>query len=359
MILNTIQIFNFRNIESMKIALHPEQNIIYGDNGAGKTSILEAISCIFLGKSFRTSQTKNLVSSAHDRFTISATIMQNERHPNPMRIGMEKQTDNTEQLKLNGDKTYRSKAASLLPILTITPQSHAILEAGPAERRQFINWGLFHVKQDFLSVWQENKKILQHRNALLRSGQTSLLPYWDQKFEEAATKLYQLHAQYVEEINPALQKILEQLAPNLSIELQYHAGWPQHKTLAESLKDNIVRDLKYGYTSSGPHRADLIIKHQNNNAAAVLSRGQQKALVTALRIAQGQLLKQATEKNALYLLDDLPSELDINYRENVLNFLCELKVQTIITTINPDDLAFNHSNKNQNLFHIQNGAIID
>jgi len=121
--------------------------------------------------------------------------------------------------------------------------------------------------------------------------------------------------------------------------MEYFRGWNQDLGLYEQLQDDLLRDRKYGHTSSGPHRADIRFRLGAADAAEVLSRGQLKLLICALKIAQGRLLEQETGKRCIYLIDDLPAELDAHNRARVCALLAERKAQVFLTSIDPEILA--------------------
>ena len=172
MYLKKIQIRDFRNIQSAELELADTFNFITGDNGAGKTSLLEAVSFLARGKSFKTSNSASLIRTGKGDFLIVAL---GDRHE---KLGLRRTPTDT-QVRLNGQAVNRlSDLVRLIPLLVITPNSHELIERGPDQRRQFIDWGLFHVEQSYAREMQLYRKLLKQRNAVIRSDFESAM-YWE------------------------------------------------------------------------------------------------------------------------------------------------------------------------------------
>jgi DNA replication and repair protein RecF len=143
------------------------------------------------------------------------------------------------------------------------------------------------------------------------------------------------------------------------IELHYSCGWDTEKEYSQYLSDNRDKDAQRGFTQAGAHRADLKVKVGSLAAADVLSRGQQKLLVAALRLSQGKLLQQQTGRKTIYLVDDLPAELDKRHRDRFVAALCATGSQVFITCVDVDDLVAAYAERDQPaMFHVEHGRVI-
>ena len=171
---------------------------------------------------------------------------------------------------------------------------------------------------------------------------------------------------YIEKLKALLVPQLAMLGAwesGLRLEMDYFRGWSREQGLYEQFQEDQPRDRKYGHTCSGPHRADIRFRLGAADAAEILSRGQLKLLVCALKIAQGQLLEQETGKRCLYLIDDLPAELDSHNRAQICALLTERKAQVFLTSIDPETLARELTagpaggGMENKLFHVKHGKI--
>lgn len=356
MIISKAEITNFRNLSAVKLELNPEFNIFYGNNGSGKTSLLEALYYLGMGRSFRSPLVSRIISYDQDHFVVFGLIEDKQNSKIP--IGIERNQDGSGKMRIAGQEvTTRAQLAEALPLQLINTNGYRLLESGPRYRRQFMDWGMFHVEHAFLSCWRQVQRILKQRNAALRCNKLQQLPVWNDELANASMALHELRVQYMQMLTPILQELLQQLLSQ-AITIEYYPGWSIDKDLSALFAEKLPQDLQLGYTGIGPQKADLRFKINKTPAQDALSRGQQKLLVCALQLAQGLLLQQNANKGCLYLIDDLPSELDRNKQQCVINILQNMQVQTFITGINKPELKrlFPKSVKIK-MFHVEQGRI--
>lgn len=356
MILQSIAITNFRNMNSLTIFPEPGFNLIWGENGSGKTSLLEAIYITAIGRSFRTRHFSHIINYNAESFILFSNLCSGQ---NTISVGIEKSKAGDFRIRLDGENCYRSAdLASLLPIQLINPDSYLIIEGGPNHRRQFIDWGLFHVEQSFYSSWKRLQQLLKQRNALLkRAGSSGELEIWNDKLVTETEKLDLLRENYFSELIPAVQGILLGFDLPYEINFSYFCGWDKRKPYMKVLQDSYDRDKFMGFTQYGAHRADLRMQVGDIPVEDVLSRGQQKLLVCSLALAQGQTLKKLTGKQCVYLVDDLASELDEKNRGLLLESLGHLDAQVFITGVDNESLTEKHPNVSFKMFHVEQGVI--
>jgi DNA replication and repair protein RecF len=163
---------------------------------------------------------------------------------------------------------------------------------------------------------------------------------------------------YFKQFVPVFERTLQRLLKLDGLGLTYYRGWDKEKSLFEVISTNKQRESEQGYTVSGPHRADLKLRYQSSMAADILSRGQQKLVVCALRVAQGYLLSQLTGRSCVYLVDDLPAELDKEHRLSLCGLLEELKCQVFVTCVDHHDLSDCWSvDAAIKMFHVEQGVV--
>lgn len=356
MSLNRLHIEAFRNISSAQLQPGEGLNVIYGQNGSGKTSILEAIYFLGMGRSFRSHLSQRVIQNDADALTLFANMVSVE---DESKIGLRRFRSGEIEVKINGDKVKRlSTLAETLPIQVITPESFSLLFEGPKSRRQFIDWGAFHSDPRFYAAWVNVRRILKQRNQLLRDESPySSIQFWDKEFIRYAELVTEIRKQYVDSLNELLKGIIEEFLPQVDVKVSFTRGWDSKTEYAQLLETQYPRDLATGFTVSGPHKADLRLRVGTLPAQDALSRGQLKLLVCALRIAQGKLLKQQIDKKSIYLVDDLPSELDAQHRKLLLQQLADTGAQVFVTAIEPAAIVDSLITPPSKMFHVEHGRV--
>ncbi len=326
MILSDLKIHYLRNISSIHLSLNPRFNFIIGPNGSGKTSILEALYILSCGHSFRSREISPTITNGESTLTIFAKALSEET------ISIQKSCSEPTQIKLNNQFcTSTSQLAYALPCQVFYSDIFQIIDAGPSVRRSVLDWGLFHVKHNYLSLLKEYKKVLKQRNALLkqRAAYAHFIP-WDNQLSVLADEINLLREDYFSHWQQSFAKILPQLT-DINCTLKYYKGWDRKNNglaLKELLADSFEHDNQRLFTQYGAHQADIIIECEQAKVKHYLSRGQQKIVLFALKLAQSDLL----EHDCLYLIDDFAAELDELHQRKLLDLLNSRSGQYIITT---------------------------
>jgi DNA replication and repair protein RecF len=321
MTLKRLSISQLRNIQSAELAPSDRVNLIFGQNGSGKTTILEAISILALGRSFRSHKHKALINHQAQAFTVFGRVVSEGAE---VPVGVMRRVDGETSFKANGRVVgSTAELASYLPVQVINSDTFLLLEGSPKVRRQFMDWLVFHVEPGFFGAWKDAQRCLKHRNSLLRRDRIDRfeLAPWDQELAAASEHIHQLRQRSISAFQTVFTGLLESFIAVEGIAISYQRGWDKERPYTEVLAESLERDQRQGFTHSGVHRADLKITVKGLPAAEVLSRGQQKLLVCALKIAQGVVFGQLTGRKCVYLVDDLPSELDQGHRLQLVNWL--------------------------------------
>ncbi len=357
MIANLV-IQHFRNLKNISITPGEGINIFYGLNGSGKTSLLESIYFLALGRSFRTHSFQKLIFDNAPHFLLFAQLLQNSQS---QQIGVERFRSGEKKMRLNGENlTSLASVAQLLPVQLLSTDCHRYFHDGPKSRRQYLDWGVFHVEPQFYSTWKRFQRALDQRNAGLKK-QLSLteIKIWNSEIATSSHLLDQYRQCYIQQLTPLLNELLQRVLPEFSLDLHYSRGWPKEKNLEEILQYQFTKDLHLGYTQFGPQRADLQLYFENKVVSDFLSQGQQKVAAYALHLAQGLLMQKLTAKKPIYLIDDLPSELDSFKRQFVASLLGHLQSQVFITAISPEDLKEFQLETPVKKFHVEHGVVIE
>ncbi|AIT62379.1 DNA replication/repair protein RecF, partial [Coxiella burnetii] len=351
--IGSLKVNQFRNLADVDITPHSQFNFFFGQNGAGKTSILESIYYLSVGRSFRTHLPQRLIQDNTDRFLIFITLYNGTQF---IPLGVERDCHGDRCLRINGETASSwSLAAKRLPLCSLSAMSHRFLLDGPRVRRQFLDWLMFHVEPSFFSIWQRLQRSLKQRNASLKAKlPLGEITHWDKMLVEDGERLHQLRQNVVTEFKPLFTQMLQQFLPAYPLIGHYFRGWSEKYSLMEQLQINLKQDLQRGYTQAGPQRADFRLTLRDLPAQDILSQGQQKLVTYALHFAQGLLLKEKTGISPIYLIDDLPAELDANKRDCVIDLVNCLESQVFISGIDPNEIRLPpHST----LFHVKHGKV--
>jgi len=346
----------FRNIKACDIALSPGFNFLIGPNGSGKTSVLEAIYLLGHGRSFKSSLTGRVIQNECSELFVHGRFLNSDQFELP--IGINKQRDGSTEVKIGGQSGQKlAQLAQVLPLQLIHPEGFDLLTDGPKHRRAFIDWGVFHTEPKFYDAWGRLKRLNKQRNALLKTATSyQELSYWDQELAQLAEMISGWRAEYVAQVTTVAEQICASFLPEFDIQINYYRGWDKNTPYSDILRNNFERDQQLGYTFSGPNKADLKIKISGTPVEDVLSRGQLKLMVCALRVAQGQHLTQQTGKQCIYLIDDFASELDSQRRQRLADCLQQTGAQVFVSSITASQVA-DMQHENGKMFHVEHGTI--
>jgi DNA replication and repair protein RecF len=351
-----LKLSRFRNLAELDLEFSPRFNFIYGANGSGKSSLLEAIYFLSLGRSFRSALASRAIHYEASKFNLFSVIY----GESPITLGLEKTRQGKTQIKIANNTDSISELAKILPVQLVNPDSYYLLSGGPKTRRQFIDWGVFHVEPHFFSVWRQFQQILKQRNAALQKQVLAdQLQIWNHKFIEFAAEITHMRVKYLEQLTPLITGLMKELVNLEGLSIEFYQGWDKQCTLAEMLSRSFLRDTMLGYTQYGPQRADLLIKLRGYPVHAVLSRGEQKLLAYALQLAQGLLLKKLTEKSCVYLFDDLFAELDSFRQDYLITLLNKLESQVFVTAIEESLINILYGNMDGKTFQVEKGIVLE
>lgn len=334
-------------------------NIFFGCNGSGKTSLLEAIYYLSLGRSFRSTAISRVIRNDADKFLIFA-------HTSPLGdqaipIGIERQLRGEIKIRIAGKDVHSAaELADLTPVQLIHSHCYHLLDGGPVFRRKYLDWGVFYQNNDFLRIWRDYVLILKQRNAALRTQRPKKeIQIWTEELIAKAALLDSFRLDYIEHLFPLLISTLGELIALPELKLEYYSGWDSELNYADVLEASFAKDMHLGYTQFGPHRADLKILLNKVFAKDILSRGQQKLFVCAMILAQGALLNSSANKKPIYLIDDLPAELDVVSRTNLIALLSKQETQIFVTALERHALSETLSMMPVKMFHVEHGNITE
>ena len=331
--LSRLDVLQVRNLASVQIDCHPRANVIYGSNGSGKTSLLEAIYILGRGRSFKHRDLRVVVNNQAEELVVSARV-ERQKSKTSHQLGIRRTAQGKFEARIDG-KSLQSAVQLVeeLPLQLIDAHSFTLLEGGPLQRRQFLDWGVFHVEHGYTNLWRRFQKALKQRNQLLRHGRIDedLLAAWTAELLPLTEQVTHYRRQYLLELSDIVRQVSLSFDGLGAVELEYYQGWAEGQGLAQVFEADRKRDMALGSTNHGAHKADIRIKVDGLVAAEVLSRGQTKLLVYALKLAQATHYRNRVGQSCLFLLDDLPAELDCEHRAQVVACLNCLDCQYFMT----------------------------
>jgi len=352
--LEHVEIKCVRNLASVEVGLARGATALFGPNGSGKTSFLEAVHLLGAGRSFRTHQSKPVIQHDAPSCRIVGRVNRGDR---PFAVGIEKHRDGLVRARVNGESIPSlSELAQQLPLVLLDTEGLALLTGAPDGRRRLLDGTLFHVEHTFLTLWKRYAHSLKQRNSGLRRGILTTDKAWRKELAETGERLTEARLRAVEQYAEKLGQLAPAVSPDLSkVEMVFRAGWDRRDPLCVALEKNAQSDAAQGFTQVGPHRADLRFSADGVAAAEVLSRGQMKLLLVALKLSQGQIIEEASRIPPLYLVDDLPAELDEAHCASVCDQLRGGR-QVIMTAVDRPSLEKAWGQTPMKLFHVEHGV---
>lgn len=368
MILEKINIKQFRNYDSLELYLKNGINIIYGDNAQGKTNLLESIYVLALTKSHRSFIDNNLIQSGKESAKIKGTII-DKGLPIHLEIIISKKR---KTIKLDQDEIKKiSDYISKMNIIIFYPEDLDLIKGSPGLRRRYLNSEISQLNSNYLNIYSEYNKILKIRNDYLKKmnqGMTIDYSYFDiinQYFIEKAVIIYQERKKFIESLNQHSSLIFNDLSGlkgfkilyKTSIVLEDRNTLDLKKSISEKLNRLKETEIRLGMTMLGPHRDDFEFYVDDKNLKLFGSQGQQRMAILSLKLSEIDIFKKVKQTEPILLLDDVFSELDDTKKNNLLSYINQ-DIQTIITTTDLKNIDGQILKKSK-LIKISDGSITD
>jgi len=279
-LIRRLQVEGLRRLVEIDLSPAPGFNVVTGDNGSGKTSLLEAMHLMAHGRSFRGRVRDGLVRNGAPALQVFVEWEQPAQ--DSRRAGLRHSGGAWEARLDGGAVSHLGELCEALAVITFEPGSHALVDGSSEVRRRYIDWGLFHVERsdaggDFLSLWRRHARALKQRNALLRQARAdNQLDAWEHELAQAGEAITLQREAYVSRLQPHVDALLANILPAAgAATLSLQPGWKrQELALADALLLSRERDLLQGHTTLGPHRADLKLELRDLPGRDGLSRGQ-------------------------------------------------------------------------------------
>lgn len=368
MIIERLELMNYRNYDSLVLEFSPTINVLIGENAQGKTNVMESIYVLAMAKSHRTSNDKELIRWESEYGKIEGVI-QNRYGSFPMELmiskkGKKGKVNHLEQSKL-------SNYIGQVNVIMFAPEDLNIVKGSPQIRRRFIDMEIGQISPVYLHELLNFQKVLKQRNQLLKINQKKqkmdeiLFDIYTEQYIQSAVQIIRKRFQFVEllqewaePIHSGISRGLEQLMIKYRPTTGMDSNWTAEEMalyLGEKLSEVKQRELERGITLVGPHRDDLQFLVNGYDVQTYGSQGQQRTTALSLKLAEIELIKQETKEKPILLLDDVLSELD-DYRQSHLLNTIKGEVQTFVTTTSVDGIH-HETMEHAKMFHVKQGEI--
>jgi DNA replication and repair protein RecF len=355
-LLTQLSIENLRNITTASVDLRSGISAFVGPNGAGKTTVLDAVHVLGTGKPFTSHQSNKVIQENAPYFQVVGRF----RHGGPESVvGVKRLRQGGGEVRLAGKSVKAlSTLAHELPVILINATTLDVLREGPEARRKLVDQLVFHVEHSFVGVWQRYYQVLKQRNALLRKGVVDDDAAWVAELAVLGEQFYYSRVRATDLLTAQLREVLEEMKVDFpSLRLALRSGWKDGVPFALALESSRSSDIDRGHTQVGPHRGDLTCYVAGGLANDLLSRGQMKVLMSAIRIAQGRVLKETAHRAPIYLLDDVGAELDAANAQAIFSVLATEGAQVLATMVSLNDTAQGLKRYVTDVFHVEQGVL--
>src|SRR3984885_592406 len=350
MSLAELRLEQLRCLPRAQLTLHPRLNLITGNNGSGKTSILEAIYLLGGAPSAPPRHTEHLVRHTAAELQVVGRVESPATVSHT--IGLVCNRQDGVQVRIDGHEVAsRAELSELFPIQVIDPGIHRLVEEGPVQRRRWLDWAVFHVEPDFVRHWQGYGRALRQRNAALKTAADPAV--WNGELVRLGEILTAARARLIAALQPYWSSALRDLDMT-AVSLGYFQGWSREQDLAAALTTHIVRDRERGSTSYGPHRFDVLLRLEGRPARDLVSRGQQKLLGAAMALTMSRYVAEAAGRAPTLLLDDPAAELDRPHTERLLAAVAALGGQLVVTALHAEDTPLGTPDR---VFHVEHNEV--
>lgn len=321
MYLKKLVLINFKNIAQAEIALSERLNCFVGDNGAGKTNVLDAVYYLSMSKSALTMTDGQSVRHGEDFFVVEGTYAGDSGSNDTVNCSFLRRSGKV--LKLNG-KEYDRMADHVgrFPVVMVSPQDSVLITDAAEERRRYLNAFLSQLDRDYLASLMRYNAVLAERNRFLKSSSDEqMLQIYDMQLADHAARIYERRRDIIERMRPLVAEFYRQLSDDREqVEIEYRSELAS-ASMGELLLASRERDIVNGFTTSGVHRDDMSLRIGGYPLRKYGSQGQQKSFLMSLKLAQYRILAEVCGERPLLLLDDLFDKLDTSRVENLLTLV--------------------------------------
>jgi DNA replication and repair protein RecF len=359
-----LKLASFRNLKNLELEPGAKFNVFYGNNGQGKTNLLESIYLLATMKSFKQAKNAELIAFGAE-FALVKGVVERDRIKREISLLLEKQG---KKAKIDAKLATRvDDFFGNLNVVVFTPEEISMVRGGPDLRRRYLDRAVFTCDLDYLGAYHDYAKILRNRNALLKNNESFGLEVWTQQLVRSALTVIERRKEYLREIEKLLQGFYSEISGNdETVQIEYRLHGVDEEAFREdpegalslALARHAGEERRRGTTVIGPHRDDLYFGLNGSSTRHFASQGQQRCFVLALKMAEIEFIAKRFEAPPVLLLDDMTSELDRERNHNLMEFLKKRDMQVFITTTALQNVAL-EGMENHRTFRISKGEVLN
>ena len=357
MYIETIELKNFRNYDTMSLSLDAGTNILYGNNAQGKTNILEAVYLAGTTKSHRGSKDREMIQFDREEAHIRMLV---ERNGSTHKIDMHLKKNKSKGIAIDGVPIRKaSELFGIVNIVFFSPEDLNIIKNGPAERRRFLDSEICQLSRLYMIELANYNKVVAQRNKLLKeisfSGRMAdTLEIWDEQMIRYGKSIISERKKFISRLNDILSEIHRNLTGGKEQILITYEPNVSEEAFCNELKAGKERDLRFGQSYTGPHRDDFCVRVNGIDIRKYGSQGQQRTAALSLKLAEIRLVEEEIHDTPILLLDDVLSELDGSRQNYLLQSIHS--IQTLITCTGLDEFVENQFEANK-VFQVVEGSV--
>ena len=363
--IHRLKLISVRNHKNTEFYFSPGVTVIWGENGSGKTAILEAINTLSFGRSFKTNRQRELINTEKDELFIHGEFFTDSQED---KIDATVSKISGQTIKINGKTTHsRKDLLGRNVVVVLSPEEQEITKGSPAARRKFFDRIFSVVSPKYLKTLQNYNRTLKQRNmALLQIRDGTIkrdgLETWTKPLVSSGKKLWNLRSGLINNFKTQQTKVSSRYGKGIKMTITYPVHGKTENQYLEKIKETINQDLALCRTGYGPHRDDMILNWSDRNIKTFGSQGEHKLCLVILKLSELFFIKENTGAAPTLLLDDLFAKLDLDRCKNIVRLLREFEedskeaVQTVITTtdlINIEHSGLMSENRDHRTYHLE------
>lgn len=357
--IENLKLINYRNYNNLDITFSNTLNLIYGNNGSGKSNLIEAIYMLALTKSFRTNSDANLIKKGAKDTIIKGVVITNEKTRYQLDL-----SENGKKVYIDSDKVNKiSDYVSRINIILFNPLDTKIISDSPSFRRKMLDIEISQINKEYLLLLSSYNKVLKHRNAYLKqlylngNASSEYLDILTRKLVDFGLKIHNIRQDYIDMVNEHISKIYKNIFEYGDLQIKYKSSYAKKEfdKVMEFYQKSYRKEMAFGKTLTGIHHDDIDFILDGNSIKEYGSVGQQKNAIISFKLSELLIVKKVKNQYPILILDDLFSELDDQKINNIINMLNK-EVQTFITTTNIDKID-KKLLKDSTIFKVENGNV--
>ncbi len=358
MIIQSLELADFRNYTALHMDFSEGTNILYGDNAQGKTNVLEAMYMVSTTRSHRGMKDRDLIRFGQEESHIRCCLLKSDID---YQIDMHLRKNKSKGIAINGQRIKKaSDLVGILHIVFFSPEDLSIVKDGPSERRRFMDMELCQLDRSYLFNLNHYNKIIDQRNKLLRElyfnpELKETIGIWDMQLLSYGTKIIERRQQFIQQLNEIIGKMHEKLSGGKEKLIVQYEPEVTADAFEKKLLASRERDIKLKMTCVGPHRDDFSFVDNDIDIRKFGSQGQQRTCALSLKLSEIELVKESIGEKPVLMLDDVLSELDSGRQNYLLNSIGG--IQTFITCTGLDEFVNNRFSIDR-LFEIREGSVV-